>query len=312
MTVPTETASCICVCDAIQTEEQHVVVQKPTYYSYDEIVEMGGGLDGRRDHIVMNHSLSTGFFEEECDEHVEGINYIFKRLTKAQGYQICTTERDVYLGSFGIALKHPQIVASFDRDLASFRVDNGDKTFRSFNVQAKEYRAKGCKDLKTYKKTIKRNKKSSWRAYTESFVTFDMNKVSAFWIKEDYARQHPHTVLAIWEHAETLKKPCYIVRPNYDRADNQWVHVNTFVQKTISQGINSPGTSYEFAWYVYAAVYCRMKRGQNLMDALYAVKNIITDEFDYENFVTYFDYDAGIEELYKWANIDPKRFPSIF
>jgi len=237
--------------------------------------EIGSGLDGRRDRIIVNHGL---WAFNQCDRSLGGLYTRLEELNNLPtNAQICATERNKFLGGFGIVLKYPVIKASFSHDVSS-SVQFEDRVAHAFDESS------GCKTLKAFKKAVKRNKADDDK-YTESFVCFDKHKITAFWIERQFAVEHPHFVINIWEFAEFLDKQCYVV----DAEKNRWTPVNKFVSDIVDKGYFCCSDTYEFLWYLYAAGFCREQQGEDVKQFFDKLRCSI--KFDYDSMLDMF----GIE-----------------
>ena len=216
--------------------------------------EVGAGLDGCRDKIVVNHGL---WAYNHPDDSLGGLYCLLTRVEDLPtNAQICATERNKFLGGFGITLKYPVIKASFSHDVNS-SVPFGDNRIageRCFDSSS------GCKTLKAFKKAVNHNKTHKEGYYTESFVCFDKSKISTFWIEKRFAVLYPHFVINVWEFAEFFGTKCYIV----DIDKNQWTPVNDFVCDIVDTGYFSHSDTPEFLWYLYVAGFCREQQGQDV------------------------------------------------
>ena len=197
---------------------------------YDEGSIEDGGLDGKRDKIVLNHGLWAYSKNEPTTQGLIDRVLEFSRLPA--GTQICCTERNQFVGGFGVTLKHPEIKAAFGYDHAegcdAWSVVEDGERYATRNLD------RGVQTLSQYKKEVKKNKNLG--GYVEVIVKVNVEKdVTAFWVARDFAVGHPHFVMTLAYIASAIEAPLYVVDAN---TDTKWVPVDTFVKEVVNDGFN--------------------------------------------------------------------------
>ena len=190
-------------------------------------VAAGGGLDGKRDKIVLNHGLWAYSKNEPTTQGLIDRVLEFSRLPA--GTQICCTERNQFVGGFGVTLKHPEIKAAFGYDHAegcdAWSVVEDGERYATRNLD------RGVQTLSQYKKEVKKNKNLG--GYVEVITKINVEEdVTAFWVARDFAVGHPHFVMTLAYIASAIEAPLYVVD------GTKWVPVDAFIEEVISDGFN--------------------------------------------------------------------------
>lgn len=193
-------------------------------------IAAGGGLDGTRDKLVLNHGLWAYSKNEPTTQGL--IERILEFARLPEGAQICCTERSKFVGGFGVTLKHPEIKAAFGYDYdegcdAWSQVDDDGERYATRNLD------KGVQTLSQYKKEVKKNKKLG--GYVEVIAKVNVSEdITCFWVTYDFAVGHPHFVMTLEYIASLVEAPLYVVNSN----GTEWVPVDTFIEKVVNDGFN--------------------------------------------------------------------------
>ena len=228
-------------------------------------VAAGGGLDGTRDKLVLNHGLWAYAKKEPTTQGLIERVLEFSRLP--EGTQICCTERSKFVGGFGVTLKHPEIKAAFGYDHAegcdAWSVVEDGERYATRNLD------RGVQTLAQYKKEMKKNEKLG--GYVEVIVKVNVEEdVTAFWVARDFAVGHPHFVMTLAYIASAIEAPLYVVD------GTKWVPVDAFIEEVISDGFNvicrheaiEDGTTWghfdydrsALRWYIFALLVKRAEQ----------------------------------------------------
>lgn len=190
----------------------------------------GGGLDGKRDKLVLNHGLWAYSKNEPTTQGLIQRVLEFSRLP--EGTQICCTERNKFVGGFGVTLKHPEVKAAFGYDHFSHsdawsQVEKDGERYATCNLD------KGVRTLSQYKKEVKKNKKLG--GYVEVIAKVNVeDDVQGFWVAYDFAVGHPHFVMTLTYMMSFVETPLYVV----NKDGTKWVPVDTFIEKVVNDGFN--------------------------------------------------------------------------
>lgn len=203
-------------------------------------VKYGGGLDGIKDDITVNHGL-WAFYKEESNVH--GVLQRFKQFCgMASTAEFCATESTQFCGDFGLTIKHPEIKAAFaysQGDAHSRRSEeNGDSRYatRSFHLglQSKEEYDLAVKENATYGNDAAQ--------YVELIVRMgEASYITQLWVKESFAVGHPHFCKALQEVAEEASIP-FVILQFRKRFCKNYV---TNVESIRSKGFNALVSNYK-------------------------------------------------------------------
>lgn len=195
-----------------------------------ETVIMGGGLDGKKDRLVLNHGLWAYSKNEPTTQGLIDRVLEFSRLP--EGTQICCTERNKFVGGFGVTLKYPEVKAAFGYDHerrsdAWSKIDEDGERYATRNLD------RGVQTLSQYKKEVKKNKELG--GYIEVIAKVNVEQdVTCFWMTYDFAVGHPHFVMTLAYVASLVEAPLYVV----DTTGTKWLPADTFIEKVINDGFN--------------------------------------------------------------------------
>lgn len=202
-------------------------------------VKYGGGLDGIKDDITVNHGL-WAFYKEESNVH--GVLQRFKQFCgMASTAEFCATENTQFCGDFGVTIKHPEIKAAFaysQGDAHSRRnEENGDSRYatRSFHL--------GLQTKEEYDLAVKENATYGNDAiqYVELIVRMgEASHITQLWIKESFAVGHPHFCKALQEVAKEASIPFTILQFRKKFCKNV-----TNVESITSKGFNALVSNYK-------------------------------------------------------------------
>lgn len=176
-----------------------------------QTVYYGGGLDGVKDNIVVNHGL---WAFRKGENNVHGALQRFREfLSLSETVEFCTTEQEQFCGDFGVTIEHPDIKAAFDytcSDAWSERdEEDSDKRYATRNFHA------GLKNRKAYNDAVKDHLAYGNNAcqYVELIVRMGKNaSLLAMWIKEDFAVGHPHFFKALTDIAQDTGVQMYVLK----------------------------------------------------------------------------------------------------
>ena len=190
-------------------------------------VAAGGGLDGKRDKLVLNHGLWAYAKKEPTTQGL--IERVLEFAGLPAGTQICCTERNQFVGGFGVTLKHPEIKGAFGYDHAegcdAWSVVEDGERYATRNLD------RGVQTLAQYKKEVKKNKNLG--GYVEVITKVNVEEdVTAFWVTYDFAVGHPHFVMTLVYVTSLIEAPLYVVD------GTKWVPVDAFIKKVISDGFD--------------------------------------------------------------------------
>lgn len=170
----------------------------------------GGGLDGVKDDITVNHGL---WAFRKGENNVHGALQRFKDfLALSDTVEFCATEVEQYCGDFGITIEHPDIKAAFDytdSDAWSERdEEDSDKRYATRNLHA------GIKDKATYDAAVKDHLRYGNVAHQYVELIVRMGKTSSItrmWVKEEFAAGHPHFFRALADIAKETSINLYVL-----------------------------------------------------------------------------------------------------
>lgn len=170
----------------------------------------GGGLDGVKDNITVNHGL-WAFRKGENNVH-GALQRLKDFLTLSETAEFCATEAEQFCGDFGVTIEHPEIKAAFDyteSDAWSERdEEDSDKRHATQNLHA------GIKDKTTYDAAVEDHLRygNIARQYVELIVRMGKDSsVIRMWVKEEFAVGHPHFFKALAEVAQEASITLYVL-----------------------------------------------------------------------------------------------------
>lgn len=195
-------------------------------------IAAGSGLDGKRDKLILNHGLWAYSKNEPTTQGL--IKRVLEFASLPASTQICCTERNKFVGGFGVTLKFPEIKAAFgyDHDAgcdAWSKVEDDGERYATRNLD------RGVQTLSQYKKEVKKNKELG--GYIEVIAKVNVEQdVTCFWANYDFAIGHPHFVMTLAYVASLVEAPLYVV--NSDGDGTKWVPVDAFIEKVVNDGFN--------------------------------------------------------------------------
>lgn len=133
--------------------------------------------------ITVNHGLWAYNKDFSCTEI--GMRECCEQFfNMPEGAEFCASEHSQYVGGFGVQIHNPYVKAAFEEDAFSYRI--GVKRY----CDEKFYFHKAVTTKKMYNFVVRKNKKD--HRYMELFVRMtDDSRITHFWIKEEFQKEHP-------------------------------------------------------------------------------------------------------------------------
>ena len=156
----------------------------------------------------VNHGL-WAYAKDESD-----ILGLFTRVEQfMEGYknfQYCATEDTRIVGSFGIAVRKPNVVAAYDNDVWSYAYGDGQRKpdmERALETRGKIHEIKNTSQMnKLAQKTLDEHR------YCE--LICEGGEVEYFWVTADFASGHPHFIEGLLSVAQKYSKPLKVMSRN--------------------------------------------------------------------------------------------------